>query len=87
MREQTTRDGRTGVPRLDREIGLGELAAVYGMMLLLPVVFWAVSYPMTAGDIVVLLGGVYVLVRVVRWAVRNHSWGAVRAVLCERWST
>jgi hypothetical protein len=87
MRERTTRDRRTGVPRLDREIGLGELAAVYGMVLLLPVVFWAVSYPMTAGDIVVLLGGVYVLVRVIRWVVRSHSWGAVRAVLSERRST
>ena len=87
MRERTTWDGRTGVPRLDREIGLGELVAVYGMVLLLPVVFWAVSYPMTAGDIVVLLGGVYVLVRVVRWAVRNHSWDTIRAVLSERRST
>ena len=87
MRERTTRDRRTGVPRLDREIGMGELAAVYGMVLLLPVVFWAVSYPMTAGDIVVLLGGVYVLVRAGRWAVSNHSWDAVRAMLSERRST
>ena len=83
MRERTTRDRRTGVPRLDREIGLGELAAVYGMVLLLPVVFWAVSYPMTAGDIVVLLGGVYVLIRAGRWVVRNYSWRDVWAVLSE----
>ena len=84
MRERTTRDRRTGVPRLDREIGLGELAAVYGMVLLLPVVFWAVSYPMTAGDIVVLLGGVYVLIRAGRWVVRNCSWRGVWTVLSER---
>jgi hypothetical protein len=57
------------------------------MVLLLPVVFWAVSYPMTAGDIVVLLGGVYVLVRVGQWVARNYSWRSVWAVLSERRST
>ena len=73
MRRGRTRHGRTGEPRLDRPIGWGELALVSGATLLVPVVLWAITYPLLAAGVGALAVGAYVLARVGARLVREST--------------
>ena len=73
MRRRTTRDGRTGEPRLDRRIGWGELALVGGAALLIPVVLWAITNPLLAAGVGAFVGGAYVLARIGARLVRESG--------------
>lgn len=77
MRRRTTRYGRTGEPRLDRPIGWSELAVVSGLALLIPVVLWAITYPVLAAGIAAFVGGTYVLARLGARLVRKSTDGEI----------
>lgn len=84
MRDQVTRDGRTGQPRLDKEIGLGDVLAATGLALLIPVVLWAVSYPVTAAGMVAVVVGAYAMIKAGKRVAGTDSWARVKGTVAER---
>ena len=72
MRGRTTRHGRTERNRwLNAEVGPRDVAVVYGAVVLVPVLLWAVTNPMVAVGVGVLVTMTYTLVRVGTRVVRE----------------
>ena len=86
MRRQATRYGRIDRKSyLDRRIGTRSIIAAYALMLLVPVFLWAVSNPLLAAGVVALIGGAYVVSRVVRRQPQaQHAVCIPRTDLCIR---
>lgn len=76
MRGRTTRHGRTERNRwLNAQVGPREMAVVYGIVVLVPVLLWAIANPVLAVGVGVLVAVAYALVRVGARAV----WRLLRA--------
>ena len=72
MRGRTTRHGRIERNRwLNAEVGPRDVAVVYGAVVLVPVLLWAVTNPMVAVGVGVLVAVAYALVRVGTRVVRE----------------
>ena len=72
MRGRTTRHGRTERNRwLNAEVGPRDMAVVYGAVVLVPVLLWAVANPTVAVGVGVLVAMTYALVRVGTRVVRE----------------
>jgi hypothetical protein len=74
MRDRTPRGRINMQPYENRRIGTRSLIAAYGLVLLIPVVLWAITNPVLAGSVVGLVAGTYVLTRVSVWAVHTRPW-------------
>jgi hypothetical protein len=83
MRDQTPRGRINMQPYENRRIGTRSLIAAYGLVLLIPVVLWAISNPVLAGSVV---AGTYALMRVSVWIVRTRPWKSGRSAVLKQGS-